>query len=57
MEMVSPLHWLNFVWSLTVLGKATPKLISSVLEEEFYQSVIEDFGKISMSHFCHNNTT
>jgi len=57
MEMVSPLHWLNFVWSLTVLGKATPKLISSVLEEEFCQSVIEDFGKISISHFCHNNTT
>lgn len=57
MKMVSPLHWLNFVWSLTVLGKATPELISSVLEEEFCQNVIEDFGKISMSYYCHNNAT
>ena len=55
MEMVSPLHWLNFVWSLTVLGKATPKLISSVLEEEFYQSVIEDFDKKTWKYLTYKS--
>ncbi|VDI52007.1 Hypothetical predicted protein [Mytilus galloprovincialis] len=35
MKETSPLPWLNIVWSLAILKKATPELIATVLEPEF----------------------
>jgi len=34
------LLWLDFVWSLCILNKATPELLTTVLSPEFYNKII-----------------
>jgi len=43
-DMPNPSLWLDVVWSLVVLDRATPRHVASVLDPEFYMKLTVNTG-------------